>query len=70
MMTMRDQGRRSAVDFPGRTRRRRAGLVVAAAALSAALGAPIGAIAQSKPPIPKSNLVLVVSVINTTNPYI
>lgn len=42
---------------------------VIAAALGASLGVPVGAMAQSKPPIPKENLVLVASVINTTNPY-
>ena len=40
-----------------------------ASALVAYLGASVGATAQTKPPIPKENMVLVASVINTTNPY-
>lgn len=49
--------------------RRRLGATVVASVLGALLGGPVGAIAQAKPPVPKENLVLVASVINTTNPY-
>ena len=38
-------------------------------ALTAYLASTVGASAESKPPIAKENMVLVASVINTTNPY-
>ena len=44
------------------------GGTLAAAALGALVGATVGASAQTAP-IPKDDLILVVSVINTTNPY-
>ncbi len=47
----------------------RAGATVIASVFGASLGLTGGAMAQAKPPIPKENLVLVASVINTTNPY-
>ena len=47
----------------------RASAIAMASALVAYLGSSVGAMAQSKPPIPKENMVLVASVINTTNPY-
>ena len=56
----------------GRASRQRARNVVLAVAVRAALGLGIAvpaALAQSKVPVPKSDLLLVVSVINTTNPY-
>ncbi len=47
--------------------------MMAAAVIASAFGAvcsmPAGAMAQAKPPIPKDDLLMVVSVINTTNPY-
>ena len=48
---------------------KRAAAAALASALVAYLGASVGATAQAKPPIPKENMVLVASVINTTNPY-
>ena len=44
-------------------------LGVAASALAVYLASAAGASAQAKPPIAKENMVLVASVINTTNPY-
>ena len=44
-------------------------LGTAASALAVCLGSSAGAMAQAKPPIAKENMVLVASVINTTNPY-
>ena len=43
--------------------------VAMATALAAYFGASAGAMAQAKPPIAKEKMVLVASVINTTNPY-
>lgn len=51
------------------TSRLLSGAAIAAALLGGLAGASAGAQAQSTPPIPKSDLVLVASVINTTNPY-
>ena len=48
---------------------RKARLFGTAAMAAAALAFSTGAMAQAKPPVPKENLVLVASVINTTNPY-
>ena len=48
---------------------KRAAAAALASALVATLGASGGAMAQAKPPIAKENMVLVASVINTTNPY-
>ncbi len=56
-----------------RSMRTKARLLLGAAAFAAALAgiapAPAGAAEPMKPPIPKDKLVLVASVINTTNPY-
>ena len=48
---------------------KRAAAAALASALVATLGASGTAMAQAKPPIAKENMVLVASVINTTNPY-
>ena len=45
------------------------GAAIAAFAMCATLSASAGVSAQTKPPVPKDKLVLVASVINTTNPY-
>ncbi len=67
---MRHLDRNLSITTPGRKRARiRIGAAVIASALGASLGLPAGAMAQSKPPIPKDDLLMVVSVINTTNPY-
>ena len=49
--------------------RRRTGLAVAVSALGALAGLSSANAADRKPPVPKEDLVLVASVINTTNPY-
>ena len=55
--------------FASRSGRTKARFGIGAAIAALALGAATGAMAQAKPPVPKENLVLVASVINTTNPY-
>ncbi len=52
----------------GRTRRKAAGAVAVAAAMAACLAVPGGA-GAAQTPIAKGDLVMVASVINTTNPY-
>ena len=52
-----------------RKARLQAGAAVTALALGACFVVPGTAVAQPKPPVPKDKLVLVASVINTTNPY-
>lgn len=60
---------RSATPHARRRAPLKLGAAVAASALAGALALPAGAAAQAKPPVPKDKLVLVASVINTTNPY-
>lgn len=67
---MRDVDRNPPTLVSGRDKTRtRFAAVIAASALAASLGASGRATAQPKPPIAKESLVLVASVINTTNPY-
>ena len=67
---MQHLDRKSSAATSGRKRaRKKLCAAVAAAALGTSLGMHVAAMAQTAPPVPKEKLLLVASVINTTNPY-